>query len=121
MLISADATFAARVRQALLRALDGFAVDSERIHAVLDAMQKQFPAEPAVAEFATNAKAAHESQLEAAYQKIINPRRGRPCCPACGSPNIAEIGGAYEFAQMHCYDCDNDEYCDPYQVGDWYR
>lgn len=58
--------------------------------------------------------------MQRVYEKIINPRAGTPSCPECESANIGEAGGAYDLTLMKCYDCGNEEYCDSYQVGDWY-
>lgn len=121
LVASADEAMAARARRAVLGQLDRIAAKTDKFEALLNSIAEHYANEPVVAEFVNNARPAHEQIMQAAYQKIIEPKSGTPCCPQCGSGSIAEVGGAYEFTQMHCYDCDNDEYCDSYQVGDWYK
>ncbi len=41
-------------------------------------------------------------------------------CPLCGSQDVSEVGGWYEFTEMHCYACGYDQYCDDYQLDKWY-
>lgn len=55
-----------------------------------------------------------------AFQKIIDPSDGMPCCPKCKSDKIGEAGGIYEFTLMKCRACGYETYCDEYQIGDWY-
>jgi hypothetical protein len=41
-------------------------------------------------------------------------------CPKCKSINVRATGGWYEFTQMHCDDCGNDDLLDEYQLEEWY-
>ncbi len=41
-------------------------------------------------------------------------------CPLCGSQDVSEVGGWYEFTEMHCNSCGYDQYCDDWQLDKWY-
>jgi hypothetical protein len=41
-------------------------------------------------------------------------------CPACGSTQAGEVGGAYDLTQMQCADCGHHAYADHWQIKfDW--
>lgn len=95
--------------------------DEASVNAALNAVAAAYAQNDRIQKFVEVCRQEYARRYERAYQKIINPKSGTPCCPECGSPNIAEVGGAYEFTEMKCFACGNTELCDPYQVGDWYK
>ncbi len=117
---STDAALKASAVSAILGALQSYASEPEKIAVALATIRKTYSENPIILEFADNARKALDELLNRVYAEIIDPRRGSPCCPVCKSPNVREAGGAYEFALMRCFDCGNEEYADPYQIGDWF-
>ena len=115
------------ILSALLRAFDRWRGDDDMVRKAIDAIKKQNREDPAVMEFAENLLKAHELIMNEAYRKVLRSTSmeylsdgTKARCPQCGSPDVYSPGGMYEFTEMKCDACGYSDYCDDYQLEEWY-
>jgi len=62
------------------------------------------------------------ASVDAALERFLRAvQRKNPHCPKCGSHDVRETGGAYEFTSMRCDTCGNeDEMMDCWELDEWY-